>query len=312
MGNSRQMPAGSRGQILVLFTVSLVAVMAMTGLVLDGGGTFAQRRSQQNAADAAALAAANTFLLTDSEDQARTSAYTVAATNGFTNGVNGTTIAVSFDLTEGARVTVDIGARHPNSFTPAIGIQDWGVATTATALAGYPDTAIGATPFIASIHIFGDDGNPLPAYSDPNNPYGFGETNGSVPTTSGDIAWTDYGTGNVNTTIVDQIIQGTTTITASFDYGQYIGQYNSGNHNTLYTDVDHYMTGLDVPVPVVDDNGNFQGWAEFHITGAVAGNTKQIFGYYEIGYTNPNVTVKYCAINACPRYLGTFVLKLVD
>ena len=51
-----------RGQILVLFALSLVAIIGMVGLVLDSGGAFAQRRTQQNAADVAALAAANDLI----------------------------------------------------------------------------------------------------------------------------------------------------------------------------------------------------------------------------------------------------------
>jgi len=47
------------GQIIVIFALGLVAMIAMVGLVLDGGSTFAQRRGQQNAADLAALAGAN-------------------------------------------------------------------------------------------------------------------------------------------------------------------------------------------------------------------------------------------------------------
>ena len=37
--------------------------IAMVGLVLDGGSAFAQRRDQQSAADLAALAGANDYLL---------------------------------------------------------------------------------------------------------------------------------------------------------------------------------------------------------------------------------------------------------
>ena len=35
------------GQILVLFALSAIAIMAAVGLVLDGGGAFAQRRVEQ-------------------------------------------------------------------------------------------------------------------------------------------------------------------------------------------------------------------------------------------------------------------------
>jgi hypothetical protein len=49
----------SRGQILVLFTLALVALLAMLGLLFDGGNALALRRQLQNAGDAGALAAAN-------------------------------------------------------------------------------------------------------------------------------------------------------------------------------------------------------------------------------------------------------------
>ena len=47
-----------RGQILVLFTLGLVALVAGVALVVDGGVAFAQRRSVQNGADSAANAGA--------------------------------------------------------------------------------------------------------------------------------------------------------------------------------------------------------------------------------------------------------------
>ena len=64
----------SDGQIIVIFALGLVAMIAMVGLVLDGGSTFAQRRGQQNAADLAAMAGANQYLLTGDETLAPTTA----------------------------------------------------------------------------------------------------------------------------------------------------------------------------------------------------------------------------------------------
>jgi Flp pilus assembly protein TadG len=49
---SRSEPA----QIIVLFALSLVAICALMAVILDGGTLFLQRRTVQNAADAAALA----------------------------------------------------------------------------------------------------------------------------------------------------------------------------------------------------------------------------------------------------------------
>ena len=53
--------AASRGQILVLFAISSMALLALVGLVLDGGNLYVQRRAAQDAADAAALAGTRTL-----------------------------------------------------------------------------------------------------------------------------------------------------------------------------------------------------------------------------------------------------------
>ena len=56
----------ANGQVLVVFALSLITLLGFAGLALDGGSTFAQRRSQQTAADMAALAAANDYLVNGS------------------------------------------------------------------------------------------------------------------------------------------------------------------------------------------------------------------------------------------------------
>jgi hypothetical protein len=45
-------------QVIVLFAIALIAMLAMLGVALDGGTLYVQRRTAQNAADAAALAGA--------------------------------------------------------------------------------------------------------------------------------------------------------------------------------------------------------------------------------------------------------------
>jgi hypothetical protein len=49
---------GARGQILVIAAAALTGLVAMTGLIIDGGAAFASQRMTQNAADAAANAGA--------------------------------------------------------------------------------------------------------------------------------------------------------------------------------------------------------------------------------------------------------------
>ncbi len=294
------------GQILVIFALSLLVLIGMAGLALDGGSTFAQRRDQQTAADMAALAAANDYMINHNASQAIDRARSLSSANGYTDSAGGTTVNVSIDTTNGVEITVGIGAQHANSFVGALGMPNWPVSVSASALAGFPDSAHGASPFIFSIGAFGNDGTPT--YQTPTD---FGEGNGDVPTSVLDFAWTNFGTGNVNTSQVRDIITGDLVIDKTLAYGEYIGQHNQGNHTALYGDVDTYLSGLDVPSAVVDSNGNFMGWATFHVISATGGSAKHVNGYFVSSFQSARLTVADCSDNACPRYLGSYVLKLV-
>jgi Flp pilus assembly protein TadG len=300
------------GQIIVVFALALVAIIAMVGLVLDGGSAFAQRRDEQSAADLSALAAANDYLLNADVTLATARARTIAAANGYTHGVNGVTVTVTITTTNGAEVQVDINAPHKNNFSSVLGMTTWPVSTTAEAQSGYPDSVNGGGPIIFSIDAFGSNGTPLAAYGDPAHPYDFGEGNGDVPNGPGDIAWTNYGTGNVNTAGVSAIITGSTVVNVTLAFGEYIGQHNNGNHTALYGDVDQYLSGTNIPVPVVDHNGNFQGWATFHVVSASGGSSKNVTGYFVAPFVNERLTIKGCAQGSCPRYLGSPTLHLVN
>ena len=97
----------SGGQILVVFVLSMMVIIGMVGLAIDGGGAYAQRRDQQSAADLAALAGANDYLLSNNSTQAIDRARTIAATNSFTNGAASTSVGVTIDTSNGVEVSVD-------------------------------------------------------------------------------------------------------------------------------------------------------------------------------------------------------------
>jgi Flp pilus assembly protein TadG len=306
------------GQIIVIFALGLVAMIAMVGLVLDGGSTFAQRRGEQNAADLAALAGANDFLINGDKTRATDTARTVAGQNGFPNDpATSRTVNVSWAQND-TRVIVDVSAPHRNNFTGVVGMTEWQVSTTARVEVGIPDTAIGA-PFIFNKDAFTDPGGvPLPQYSNPAAPFTFGEGNGPVPNNPNDLAWTCYGTcGNLDSATVTAMVDGTSPVTAtldpSVDFTTYVGQANSGNHSTIYGDVKQYLSGANVPVPIVDDNGLFQGWAMFHVVDTNQGQ-KTITGYFVSpfnGYGSTPLHVTGCS-GSCPkpRYMGVYVLRL--
>ena len=306
MAGNRLIPRAQRGQILVVFVLAMVAIIGVIGLAIDGGGAYAQRRDQQTAADLAALAGANDYLLGNNASQAMDRARAISAANDFTNA-GSTSVDVAIDTSNGVELQVTIVSPHRNSFLGALGMPSWDVTTSATALSGFPDTAAGAGPFIFSISAFHDDGSAK--YQTATD---FGETNGDVPTGELDLAWTNYGTGNVNTTEVSDIITGAEVVTEALSYGEYIGQHNNGNHNSLYGDVDTHLSGKEMPVAIVDAGGNFMGWATFHVNSASGGSSKHINGYFLSSFVSAQTTVTTCANNACPRYLGTYVLKLTN
>ncbi len=312
-----------RGQIIVLFALSLVVMLAVGGLILDGGAAFAHRREAQNAADLAALSGANAYL--SQIDQAFgvasataiAAAVSTAAQNGYTDGSGSIVVDVGVDTSNGAVITVDISAPHRNNFASIMGMSTWTVSTTAAARTGFPSGAQGPAPFIFNVDVFqSPSGQPNPQYSNPSHPFSFGEGNGDVPNNPNDMAWTCYGTcGNVDTDTVRSMIDGTAPIDVdldpSIDFRQYIGQHNNGNHTALYREVDDYLSGEDRPVPIVDDNGMFLGWATFHVTSASGGSNKAITGYFKTNIQNSMLSV-HCPVGGCPQFFGSYELKLIN
>ena len=301
------------GQIIVIFALALVAIIGMVGLVIDGGGAFAQRREEQKVADIAAVAGANAYMNagTDAGVNVRTTAAIAAAQaaasrNGYTHGTGGAVVTVDVELqSSGARVRVGMTAPHENSFARVMGMNSWDVSVSAAADAGLVDTGYGAAPWTMNINAFNADGSPKYTSA---NPQDFGESNGDYPTSQLDIAWTDFnGNNNVNTNEVRGIIDGSNVVTEAINENQYIGQHNQGNHTALYGDVNQYLAGEDVPVPIVGPgnpgcdapeqahlDGCFKGWAMFHVVSASGGSDKTIRGYFLGDFISQPLSVGKC------------------
>src|SRR5690348_14281185 len=76
--------ANEQGQMVVLFTLVLLVMVAVAGMLLDGGMASQTRRQAQAAADTAALAAAQQIAIGAS---GATAAQSIAASNGFSASV---------------------------------------------------------------------------------------------------------------------------------------------------------------------------------------------------------------------------------
>lgn len=101
------------GQSLVVIALMLVGILAMAGLIFDGGSAYVYRRNMQNAADAAAFAGAREFLLR-TDNSAATEQKILAAINTYAaqNGAPTTVSAFFVDISNnqvGAQIGLNGG-----------------------------------------------------------------------------------------------------------------------------------------------------------------------------------------------------------
>ena len=144
--------SGEQGQILVLFVLGLVVILAVGALLLDGANSLVTRRRLQNVGDAAALAGANAIHATGSMHVCSTvsnsppgapRADIIAAVNAsiatnwpsFPSG-NVTITCAQDALYNNQAVKVDLTIAASNFLGNAIGYGGTTVATTSTALNG--------------------------------------------------------------------------------------------------------------------------------------------------------------------------------
>jgi hypothetical protein len=264
-----------RGQLLVVFALSLVGLIGAVGLVIDGGSTFVQKRDEQNVADAAAMAAGYATVMGTGGSAA---ALSVASANGYTHGSGGVDISVSIGV---STATVTVTAPHNNYFAGLLGLSSWNVSATATSEFGQPNGVYGAMPLIFNQDAYND---PLNHQSSPVQTFGEPAAGSEdIPLGDSTFNWTVYCEAgvdcNADSATVDSIV-GVGGYDATIFLTDEIAPLNAGSHTTLF-DALADEVGDAWPVGIVDDAGNLIGWAWFHLTGAVGGSTKEISGWFD-------------------------------
>ena len=141
---------GARGQVLPLFVLTMVVILAISALLFDGASALVTRRRLQNAGDAAALAGANVLQTTGSAHVCSTVSFSppgapradIVAAVMASLAVNWPAITAG-DVTvscpdgyDNQAVSVGLRMRSPNVFSAAIGMQSAMVATTSSAING--------------------------------------------------------------------------------------------------------------------------------------------------------------------------------
>jgi Flp pilus assembly protein TadG len=328
-----------RGQILVLFTIAIVVVIGMLGLVLDGGSAFAQRRDQQNVSDLAALAGANAYLVStgDKTGDAIAAARAVALKNGYaTDGATGQVVDVVVNPGSGgsAAVTVTVTKPHANNFSSIMGMSTWGVSAHGTAQAALrPNGVQGAMPLLFNQKAFPNAicntqkidncASKIEVYQLPGN------GNEDLPRDATQFNWTIFCTANgnpcnANSDGVDELIhQGGENQVVFLD--EAIGPLNAGNHTTLFTDMQDWV-GSTFPVPIVctmpgpgeeptdppcKADGAMVGWAYFHLISSEGNNDKVIKGYFTADYFGEELVLSPNHGDATLN-TGAYLLRLTD
>jgi hypothetical protein len=191
-----------RGQVLVLFAGALAALMIIAALAFDIGMVLVERRDEQNAADAAALAGAR-YLRSDplvsDPVAAEAAARQIADVNGFIDSDPNEIVNVFMPPIHGKYVglqgfiEVQIEGTRPSIFAGIIGRSEWGIGVSAVATNAqdltFPFSMLALNPTICdAIKVSG--GGRVEAYANlqsnssgadcAGQPYGFSRTGGST------------------------------------------------------------------------------------------------------------------------------------
>jgi Flp pilus assembly protein TadG len=331
MSRSTSEGRGERGQVLILFTLVILVVVGVVGLVLDGGAAFARRRGEQSVADLAAMAGATAYLNANGASPAKTAAannaaQSIAAANGYVDGSDGTVVAVSVSpVIGGADVKVDITAKQQNNFASLFGMATWDISVTATAEASnLPNTAIGVMPLLFNAEAFPGaicdesvGGCVAEVYQLP------GVGNEDVPQDATQFNWTVFCAGdsgtecNASANDVGEIMDNNgnaTTISLNDD----IGPLNAGTKTSLLdapgssggASLEEHV-GDSFPVPIVNDEGQMVGFAMFKLLSVEGAPDKVIRGYF-VSPVNPGQLVVTPNGGTPGLQTGTNTLKLID
>jgi Putative Flp pilus-assembly TadE/G-like len=126
-----------RGQVLVLFAGGITALLIIAALAFDAGMMLVERRDEQNAADAAALAGARHIIANPSE--AEPAARRIALLNGYDHDAVDENVYVHIPPIHGAYsgfpgfIEVQIEATRPSIFGGIVGKASWPIGAYAVA-----------------------------------------------------------------------------------------------------------------------------------------------------------------------------------
>lgn len=164
----RSLARKQRGQVFVLVSLALIAMLGMAALAIDVGNLWTTRRQMQSAADAAAIAGIDSIDTTGSYSYITTAAQLAASQNGFADGstTTGSPYAVSVavynpppsgpDAGASNAVQVVITQKQPTYFMRVLGQTTVDMSTVATGVSISSGSCIFALdPFNTAVTVGG-------------------------------------------------------------------------------------------------------------------------------------------------------------
>lgn len=306
----RQRSRGARdGQTLVLFALSLTAFVAIAGLVVDVGGAWSQSRSQQKAADVAALAGATK----ETNGGLRDAIIQTAIDSAVANGYSASEVTVNIPPTSGKYapggsqsgplstntcstaalspcwIEVVINRSHANSFSRVLGMNSFAVGARGVAVGGIANAVSnGAAPLMFNYKSLQKNGSNKTTFCDPQP--GKCPTNSSWPTDDfgPQFSWTTFCMSNVNCNVnsadAKNIISGG-NFQIEVTLAMFLGPHNQGQKTAVCHDLlDQYPNGADLPVAINDDDGKLIAWWIWHLDTAGSDcegkNGEQLSGWF--------------------------------
>ena len=275
----------SAGQTLVLFALSLTLFVSIAGLVIDLGGAWSQSRSQQKAADVAALAGAVKEANGGLTAEIRQAAIDSAVANGF----SASEVTVNIPPTSGKYapggsesgalstndcstaalspcwIEVIINREHSNSFSRVLGMNSFAVSGRGVSVGGIANAVSnGVAPLMFNYKSLQQFGSTKTLFCDPDPSKC--PSNSAWPTDdfAPQFAWTTFCMSSANCNVSsddakDIINGGGFQFQVSLD--MYLGPHNQGQKTAVCHDLlDQYPNGGDLPVAINDDNGNLIAW----------------------------------------------------
>jgi len=144
------------GVVIAMVALSMLAIMSVVAIAVDGGVLLNRRRDVQTAADAAAMAGASILYEEwpkyegiDTANDAKSAAKAIAAQNGYTHGVNGATVSVHTPPQTGpyagrrGYIEVVITYPQPGFFSRALGQGSTTIGARAVARGAWSADGIG-------------------------------------------------------------------------------------------------------------------------------------------------------------------------